>query len=78
MIETYSKHIDIWSFSYEKGLKEMFVHILKKSKHWENCTVRLFIATSMRNANQNQEEDKDLISNKIISFFKRYRLLGKF
>jgi hypothetical protein len=25
-------YIDIWSFCYEKGLKEMFAHILKKSK----------------------------------------------
>lgn len=76
VIETYNKNIDIWSFSYEKGLKEMFVHILQKSKHWKNCTVRLFIATSLRNTNHN-EEDKDIISNKIISFFKRYRLLSK-
>lgn len=55
----------------------MFVHILQKSKHWKNCTVRLFIATSLRNTEHNNEEDKEIISNKIISFFKRYRLLSK-
>ena len=30
--EILSGNIDIWSFAYEKGMKEIIAHILKKSK----------------------------------------------
>ena len=30
--ETKTGNIDIWSFVYEKGLKEMFTYFLSKSK----------------------------------------------
>jgi len=53
----------------------MIVHLLRQSKHWKACKTRLFIATSLRNK-EDPEETKTL-SNKILDFFKRYRLLGK-
>jgi hypothetical protein len=37
--------IDIYSFSYEKGLMLMVPYFMKRSKVWKNCTLRLFILT---------------------------------
>lgn len=76
-LEVHKGFIDIWSFSYEKGLSEMIVHIMKKSKFWKGAKARLFIATSLRNQEDSAKE-KEIITQKILSFFQRYRLLGKF
>lgn len=53
----------------------MLVHIMKKSKYWKACKVRLFIATSIRN-NEDSEKERSIITQKILDFFRRYRLLS--
>eukprot|EP00828_Plagiopyla_frontata_P022198 TRINITY_DN2878_c0_g2_i1.p1 TRINITY_DN2878_c0_g2~~TRINITY_DN2878_c0_g2_i1.p1 ORF type:complete len:196 (+),score=26.65 TRINITY_DN2878_c0_g2_i1:589-1176(+) len=60
--------IDIRSFVYEKGLKEMFSYFLSKSQHWKKCKQRLFIATTITHQN-------DELIKKIKTFLRRFRIL---
>lgn len=61
--------IDIWSFNFEKGMLLLIVQILTKNSHWKRCTVRLFLMTSLPQA------ESDTMRRVAREFLDRYRLL---
>lgn len=42
--------IDIWSFNFEKGMLLLIAQILLKNSHWKRCVARLFVVTSLPEA----------------------------
>ena len=68
--------IDIFSFSYEKGLMLIMPYFLKRSKQYRKCTLRLFIL-SLKLADEDTEEKEKKTCSEIREFLERYRLYPK-
>lgn len=63
--------IDIWSFNFEKGMLLLIAQILLNNSHWKRCTCRLFIITSL------PEAESDTMKRVAREFLNRYRLLSE-
>jgi Solute carrier family 12 len=72
-VEFYEGNIDIFSFSYEKGLMLIMPYFLKRCKQYKKCTLRLFIL-SLKLTDEDTTEKEQKTSEEIRSFLIRYRL----
>lgn len=63
--------IDIWTFSYEKGLLMLWAYFMKRGS-WKKNAINLYVI-SVEEENQDQELKADKES-KVAEFLSRYRL----
>lgn len=61
--------VDIWSFNYAKGMLLLIAHLLKKSKNWNKCKVRLFVVTTL------DKSEHGNLKQVVRDMLEKYRLL---
>ncbi len=66
--------IDIWSVVYDGGILLLIAYLLKKSKFWKKCTIRLFSLTPLKEIDTNPHMKLKYI-NLIRTFLERFRIL---